>query len=164
MDRQCDHLGVVTFNSTGHREHSFDGAFPQFFGWLPQSGQVFGGELYQGSGARKFSWLSVGVEILPDHLLHSAADRSAGLPVYGRDPFLALRHFIELLSTTNLISRPVNAYVEVCRPPGDAPQKYRGSVAPIMGGLKSTLLVSILFDPAAFNPPLEFHSDPAHSD
>jgi hypothetical protein len=35
--------GIVTFNPTG-REHSFDGAFPQLFGWLLQSGQAFGGE------------------------------------------------------------------------------------------------------------------------
>ena len=46
-------LLVATFNSTGHREHLFDGAFPQFFGWLFQSGQVLGGELYKGGGARK---------------------------------------------------------------------------------------------------------------
>src|SRR6185436_2519810 len=26
--------------------------------------------------------------------MHSAADRNAELPVYGRDPFLAFRHFI----------------------------------------------------------------------
>jgi hypothetical protein len=39
--------GVVTFNSIGHREHSFDGAFPQLFGWLLQSGQVFGGERFR---------------------------------------------------------------------------------------------------------------------
>jgi hypothetical protein len=37
--------GIVTFNSTGHREHSFD-AFPQFFGWLFLSDQVRGGELH----------------------------------------------------------------------------------------------------------------------
>src|SRR5262245_35726148 len=42
--------------------------------------------------------------------MHSAADRKAELPVYGRDPFLALRHFIEPPSFTNLISRPVNAF------------------------------------------------------
>jgi hypothetical protein len=42
--------------------------------------------------------------------LHSAADRNAELPVYGRDPFLALRHFIEPPSFTNLISRPVDAF------------------------------------------------------
>jgi hypothetical protein len=46
--------GIVTFESTGRREHSFDGAFPQFFGWLLQPGQVLGGKLYQGGGARKF--------------------------------------------------------------------------------------------------------------
>ena len=44
---------VATFNSTGHREHLFDGAYPHFFGWLFQSGQVLGGELYKGGGARK---------------------------------------------------------------------------------------------------------------
>jgi hypothetical protein len=43
---------IVTFNSAG-REHSFDGTFPHLFGWLLQSGQVVGGELYQGGGARK---------------------------------------------------------------------------------------------------------------
>jgi hypothetical protein len=47
-------FGIVTFNSTSLREHSFDGAFPYFFGWILQSGQVLGGELYQGGGARKF--------------------------------------------------------------------------------------------------------------
>jgi len=46
--------GIVTFDFTGRREHSSDGAFPQLFGWLLQSGQVLGGELYQGGGARKF--------------------------------------------------------------------------------------------------------------
>jgi hypothetical protein len=46
--------GIVTFNRTGCREHSFDGAFPQLFGRLFQSGQALGGELYQGGGARKF--------------------------------------------------------------------------------------------------------------
>ena len=45
--------GIVTFNSTG-REHSFDGAFPQLFGWLLQSGQALGGELYQGGGRVSF--------------------------------------------------------------------------------------------------------------
>ena len=34
----------------------------------------------------------------------------------GRDPFLALRHFIEPPSFTNLISRPVNAlWMKPCR-------------------------------------------------
>src|SRR4029434_5376623 len=59
---------------------------------------------------RKLEWLPIGVEILQEWLLHSAADRNAELPVYGRDPFLALRHFIEPPSFTNLISRPVNAF------------------------------------------------------
>jgi hypothetical protein len=53
---------------------------------------------------------TVGVEILQERLLHPAADRNAELPVYGRDPFLALCHFIDPLSSTNLISRPVNAF------------------------------------------------------
>ena len=46
--------GIVTLNFTGRREHSFDSAFPQFFGWLLQSGHVLAGELYQGGGSRKF--------------------------------------------------------------------------------------------------------------
>src|SRR5262249_60588585 len=47
-------FGLVTLNSTGRGEHSFDSAFPKFFGWLLQCSQVLGGELYQGGGARKF--------------------------------------------------------------------------------------------------------------
>ena len=47
-------FGLVTLNSTGRGEHSFDSAFPKFFGRLLQCSQVLGGELYQGGGARKF--------------------------------------------------------------------------------------------------------------
>ena len=94
--------GIITLSFTGRREHSFDSAFPQFFGWLLQSVQVLGGELYQGGGSRKFLWLSVGVEILQERLLHSAVDRNAELPVYGRDTFLALRHFIGPVGATAL--------------------------------------------------------------
>ena len=91
--------GIVTLNSTGRREHSFDSAFPQFFGWLLQSVQVLGGELYQGGGSRKFLWLSVGVEILQERLLHSAVDRNAELPVYGRDTFLAVDVVLDPVGT-----------------------------------------------------------------
>ena len=45
MAREAHHALVATFSSTGRREHLFDGAFPHFFGWLFQSGQVLGGEL-----------------------------------------------------------------------------------------------------------------------
>jgi hypothetical protein len=103
---QCDSSGFVTFSPIAGGEHVFDGAFPQLFGWLLQSGQMVGGELYQGSGARKFQWLSINVEIFQDWLLHSAADRNAELPVYGRDPFLALRHFIEPPSSRTLLTAP----------------------------------------------------------
>jgi hypothetical protein len=96
---------IVTFNSTGRREHSFDGAFPQFFGWLFQSGQVLGGEFHQSRRPRKLERIPLGVEILQERLLHSAADRSAELPVYGRDPFLALCH-IKPLGTTALLAAP----------------------------------------------------------
>ena len=41
---QCDHIG----SSSCPRGTCVDGAFPQLFGWLLQSGQVVGGELYQG--------------------------------------------------------------------------------------------------------------------
>ena len=54
MDRLCDSSGIVTFSPIARGEHMFDGAFPHLFGWLLQSGQVIGGELYQRSGARKF--------------------------------------------------------------------------------------------------------------
>ena len=45
---------VTFFSAIARGEHVFDRAFPQLFGWLLQSGQVVGGELYQGAGARKF--------------------------------------------------------------------------------------------------------------
>ena len=45
---------IVTFSAIARGEHMFDGAVPQLFGWFLQCGQVVGGELYQGSGARKF--------------------------------------------------------------------------------------------------------------
>ena len=39
-------FGVVTFSAIACGEHMLDGAFPQLFGWLLQSGQAVGGELY----------------------------------------------------------------------------------------------------------------------
>jgi len=50
--------------------------------------------------------LSVGVEIRQERLLYSAADRSAELPVYGRDPFLALSHLISSFSPKTLSAAP----------------------------------------------------------
>jgi hypothetical protein len=41
--------------------------------------------------------------------MHSAADQNAELPVYGRDGFLALRHFIDPPNFTSLIAAPLNA-------------------------------------------------------
>jgi hypothetical protein len=82
--------GIVTFNPTGGNirstapSHSFSaGSF---------------------SPARRS--VASGVEIFQDWLLHSPADRNAELPVYGSDPFLALRHFIEPPSFTTLLAAP----------------------------------------------------------
>ena len=48
-------FGIVTFSAIARGEHMFDGAFPQLFGWLLQSGQVVGGELYQAADRESFS-------------------------------------------------------------------------------------------------------------
>ena len=44
---------VATFNSTGHREHLFDGASHIFSAGSFSPAKVLGGELYKGGGARK---------------------------------------------------------------------------------------------------------------
>jgi hypothetical protein len=46
---------VATFNSTGHREHLFDGAYPHFFGWLFQSGQCSVASFTKAAGRESFS-------------------------------------------------------------------------------------------------------------